>query len=70
MKIAFRFAQWMRGFFITVGPLFILPAACPACLGGPDNPGSAGARVFLALGICLAAVGLVFYIVVKSREKE
>jgi len=31
---------------------------------------SAGGKVFLSLGICLAAVFLVFYIVVKGREKE
>jgi hypothetical protein len=41
------------------------------CLGcSQEGEGSAGAKVFLALGICLAAVFLVFYIVVKGREKE
>jgi hypothetical protein len=70
MRTALRLAQFIRGIFIYAGSLFLFLGACPACLGGPDSPGSAGAKVFLALGICLAAVGLVFYIVVKSREKE
>lgn len=38
--------------------------------GCGERPGSAGAKVFLALGICLAAVFLVFYLVVKGREKD
>jgi hypothetical protein len=50
-----------------------LSISIPACLflaGCGDRPGSEGAKVFLALGICLAAVFLVFYIVVKAREKD
>ena len=38
--------------------------------GCGEGPGSAGAKVFLALGICLAAVFLIFYLVVKWREKD
>jgi hypothetical protein len=38
--------------------------------GCGERPGSEGAKVFLALGVSLAAVFLIFYIVVKSREKE
>jgi hypothetical protein len=38
--------------------------------GCGDRPGSEGAKVFLALGVCLAAVFLIFYIVVKGREKD
>ncbi|MCX5915690.1 MAG: hypothetical protein NTX30_03275 [Deltaproteobacteria bacterium] len=38
--------------------------------GCGERPGGAGAKVFLALGICLAAVFLVFYLVVKGREKD
>ncbi len=52
---------------------WILPALgglIPGCLGRSDGEGGAGGKVFLALGICLAAVFLVFYIVVKGREKE
>ncbi len=40
------------------------------CLGCSQGEGSAGAKVFLALGICLVAVFLVFYIVVKGKEKD
>ncbi len=38
--------------------------------GCGESPGGAGGKVFLALGICLAAIFLVFYIVVKGREKD
>ena len=38
--------------------------------GCGERPGGEGAKVFLALGICLAAVFLIFYIVVKGREKK
>ncbi len=38
--------------------------------GCGERPGSEGAKVFLALGVCLAAVFLIFYIVIKSREKD
>ena len=37
--------------------------------GCGERPGGEGAKVFLALGICLAAVFLVCYIVIKGREK-
>ncbi len=42
-----------------------------ACVGA-SNGGevSPGGKVFLALGICLAAVFLVFFIVAKGREKN
>ena len=38
--------------------------------GCGERPGGEGAKVFLALGICLAAVFLIFYIVVKGRKKK
>ena len=50
-----------------------IPVPCSwisGCVGGPGGEMNAGGKVFLALGICLAAVFLVFYIVVKGREKE
>jgi hypothetical protein len=47
----------------------ILPAL-GLLAGCGERPGGAGAKVFLALGICLAAVFLIFYIVVKGREKD
>jgi hypothetical protein len=37
--------------------------------GCGERPGGEGGKVFLALGICLAAVFLVCYIVIKGREK-
>ncbi len=52
--------------------VWIIPAifSWPGCLGRSDGEGGAGGKVFLALGICLAAVFLIFYIVVKSRERD
>jgi predicted transporter len=41
-----------------------------SCMVRSEGGGSEGAKVFLALGICLAAVFVVFYIVVKGREKD
>ncbi len=47
------------------------PAAwISGCLGCSQGEGREGAKVFLALGISLAAVFLIFYIVVKGRGKE
>ncbi len=51
----------------------MIPVSCgwvSGCVASPGGEMSGGAKVFLALGICLAAVFLVFYIVVKGREKE
>jgi hypothetical protein len=48
----------------------ILGGWVPACLNRSGEGGSEGGKVFLALGICLAAVFLVFFIVVKGRERE
>jgi len=53
--------------------IWIIPAFCgwiPGCVNRSDGEGSAGGKVFMGLGICLAAVFLVFYIVVKGREKD
>jgi peptidoglycan/LPS O-acetylase OafA/YrhL len=47
--------------------LFLTLSGC-AFQSGPE--GSPALKLFAALGICLAAVFLIFYIVVKSREKE
>ncbi len=38
------------------------------CFGGSE--GSPALKVFSALGICLAAIFLIFYIVVKGGEKD
>ena len=40
------------------------------CLQRSGEGGSAGLKVFLALGICLAAIFIVFFLVVKGREKD
>ena len=53
----------LRGWGVIL-PILGLLAGCG------ERPGSEGAKVFLALGICLAAVFLIFYIVVKGREKD
>jgi hypothetical protein len=50
--------------------LSIWISACLFLTGCGEGPGSAGGKVFLALGICLAAVFLVFYIVVKGQGKD
>jgi len=50
-----------------------IPAAwglISGCLARPGGEGSAGAKVFLALGICRAAIFLVSYIVMKGWEKD
>jgi hypothetical protein len=40
------------------------------CIQRSGDEGSPAIKVFSALGICLAAVFLVFYLVVKWREKD
>jgi len=52
---------------ICVFLVFLILAGC-AFQSGPE--GSPALKLFGALGICLAAVFLIFYIVVKSREKD
>ena len=47
--------------------VFFILAGC-AFQSGPE--GSPALKLFGALGISLAAVFLIFYIVVKSREKD
>ncbi len=70
MKKPSRFVRITRWAAVSAAVLFILLGICPACVGGPEGGGREGGKVFLALGICLAAVCLVFYIVVKGREKD
>jgi hypothetical protein len=40
------------------------------CMQRSGDEGSPAIKVFSALGICLAAIFLVFYLVVKWREKD
>ena len=49
--------------------LFVSPLIT-GCLQRSGDEGSAALKVFSALGICLAAVFLIFYLVVKWREKD
>jgi hypothetical protein len=57
----------METFLRTLLTVLAWGTLLPGC---GERPGGEGGRVFLALGICLAAVFLVFYIVVKGREKD
>jgi len=41
-----------------------------SCMQRSEDEGSPAIKVFSALGICLAAVFLIFYLVVKWREKD
>jgi peptidoglycan/LPS O-acetylase OafA/YrhL len=61
-KASMRSLRGIAGLFV-----FWILAGC-AFQSGPE--GSPALKLFGALGICLAAVFLIFYIVVKSREKE
>ena len=40
------------------------------CMQRSGEEGSPAIKVFLALGICLAAIFIVFFIVAKGREKD
>jgi len=48
----------------VIVPFFLLTG----CFGGQE--GSPALKVFSALAICLAAVFLIFYIVIKGDEKN
>ncbi len=51
--------------FFWPGTFFLL---LTGCFGGTE--GSPALKVFSALGICLAAIFIIFYIVVKGGEKD
>ncbi len=55
-------------FFLKIGPACVPFFILTGCFGGRE--GSPALKVFSALGICLAAIFLIFYIVIKGREKE
>jgi len=46
----------------------ILLLGLTGCFGGSE--GSPALKIFSALGICLATIFIVFYIVIKGGEKE
>jgi hypothetical protein len=52
-----------------VGALVIL-FLLNGCAFQSGSEGNPALKLFGALGICLAAVFLIFYIVVKNREKD
>ncbi len=53
-----------------MGPVLSMLPILTGCTQRSGDEGSPAIKVFSALGICLAAVFLVFYIVVKMREKD
>jgi len=50
--------------------LFIFLLSMAGCFQRSADEGHPALKVFSALGICLAAIFIVFYLVVKSREKD
>jgi uncharacterized membrane protein len=54
----------------VMGPVLSLLPLITSCMQRADDEGSPALKVFSALGICLGAIFLVFYIVVKWREKD
>ena len=65
-------ANALRGELLTkllgrLCPAFLLTAGC---LRRSGDEGSPALKIFFALGICIAAIFLVFFLVVKSRGKE
>ncbi len=57
--------NWIRGAGCGFG--FLMMNGCALSSGEEGNPAF---KLFSALGICLAAVFVIFFIVVKLREKE
>jgi hypothetical protein len=57
---------YLKKLWATTADLFFLTG----CMQRSGDEGSPALKVFSALGICLAAIFLVFYIVVKWREKD
>jgi len=53
-----------------MGPILSMLPLLAGCMQRADDEGSPAIKVFSALGICLGAVFLVFYLVVKWREKD
>jgi hypothetical protein len=50
--------------------LYILLLSIAGCFQRSGDEGHPALKLFSALGICLAAIVIVFYLVVKSREKD
>ena len=60
----------MHNLIKLMGPALSLLLLIASCMQRADDEGSHALKVFSALGICLGAIFLVFYIVVKWREKD
>jgi len=60
----------MNTFLKRLGAALAMLPLLTGCMQRSGDEGSPALKVFSALGICLAAVFLVFYLVVKWREKD
>jgi hypothetical protein len=60
----------MKTLLKVLGPALFMSPLITSCLQRSGDEGSPALKVFSALGICLAAVFLIFYLVVKWREKD
>ena len=60
----------MNSLLQGLGAVLAMLPLLTGCVQRSGDEGSPAIKVFSALGICLAAVFLVFYIVVKMREKD
>ena len=67
-----RIRQEIRGkiFSRVLNPALFVSPLITGCMQRSGDEGSPALKVFSALGICLAAVFLIFYLVVKWREKD
>ena len=59
-----------KAFSKVLGPALFVSPLITGCMQRSGDEGSPALKVFSALGICLAAVFLIFYLVVKWREKD
>ncbi len=57
-------------FLVKIWLIFVFLISTSGCFQRSAEEGHPALKVFSALGICLAAVFVVFYLVVKSREKD
>jgi len=60
----------MNIFLKRLGAVLAMVPLLTGCIQRSGDEGSPAIKVFSALGICLAAIFLVFYLVVKWREKD
>lgn len=65
-----RISGIMNSLLQGLGAVFAMLPLLTGCMQRSGEEGSPAIKVFSALGICLAAIFLVFYLVVKWREKD